>query len=92
MWSDNLIEMFDLKNKALEALIEDKIITREAENIGLDITEKEIREYYEENKQAFASKGSVHTRHILRTVAADAKRLVPGHGFGLYCENSQKVQ
>jgi len=38
-----------------------------------EIPEKEIREYYEENKQAFASPGSVHVRHILRTVAADAK-------------------
>jgi peptidyl-prolyl cis-trans isomerase D len=44
MWSDNLIETFDLKNRALESLIENKIIAREAENIGLDITDKEIRE------------------------------------------------
>jgi peptidyl-prolyl cis-trans isomerase D len=44
MWSDNLIEMFDLKNRALESLIENKIIAREAEKIGLDITDKEIRE------------------------------------------------
>jgi peptidyl-prolyl cis-trans isomerase D len=44
MWSDNLIEMFDLKNRALEGLIENKIIASEADKIGLDITEKEIRE------------------------------------------------
>jgi len=44
MWSDNLIEVFDLKNRALEGLIENKIIAREADKIGLDITEKEIRE------------------------------------------------
>ena len=44
MWSDNLIDMFDLKNRALEGLIENKIIAGEAEKIGLDITDKEIRE------------------------------------------------
>ena len=44
MWSDNLIEVFDLKNRALEGLIENKIIASEADKIGLDITEKEIRE------------------------------------------------
>jgi len=38
-----------------------------------DVPEKEIRQYYEENKQAFASRGLFHARHILRTVAADAK-------------------
>jgi len=37
-----------------------------------EIPETEIRDYYEENKQAFASRGYVHTRHILCTVAADA--------------------
>jgi peptidyl-prolyl cis-trans isomerase C len=37
-----------------------------------EVPEKEIREYYDENKQAFASMGSYRARHILRTVAADA--------------------
>ena len=36
------------------------------------VPEEEIREYYEKNKQAFASKGSYRARHILRTVPADA--------------------
>ena len=44
MWSDNLIEFFDIKNQALEDLIEKKIISREAEKRGLGITEKEIRD------------------------------------------------
>jgi peptidyl-prolyl cis-trans isomerase D len=44
MWSDSLIEAFDLKNRALESLIEEKIISREAEKTGLDVTEKEIRD------------------------------------------------
>jgi len=38
-----------------------------------DIPEAEIRDYYEENKQGFASRGSFRARHILRTVASDAK-------------------
>ncbi|UCF78701.1 MAG: peptidylprolyl isomerase [Candidatus Eiseniibacteriota bacterium] len=37
-----------------------------------EIPEAEIREFYEENKQGFASRGYVHARHILRTVAPDA--------------------
>ena len=44
MWNDNLIKAFDLKNKALEALIEQKIIIQEAERIGLMVTDNEIRE------------------------------------------------
>jgi peptidyl-prolyl cis-trans isomerase D len=44
MWSDSLIEAFDLKSRALESLIEEKIIRREAEKTGLDVTEKEIRD------------------------------------------------
>ena len=38
-----------------------------------EIPESDIREYYEEIKQSLASKGSIRTRHILRTVAADAE-------------------
>lgn len=37
------------------------------------IPETEIRKYYDENKQAFASRGYVHARHILRTVGENAK-------------------
>ena len=44
VWSDNLIEAFDLKNRALEALINEKIISQEAKRIGLDVTDKEIQE------------------------------------------------
>ncbi|MFC1534895.1 SurA N-terminal domain-containing protein [Thermodesulfobacteriota bacterium] len=44
MWSENLIEVFDLKNRALEDLIDKKIISQEARKIGLDITDKEIQD------------------------------------------------
>ncbi|MBN2061831.1 MAG: SurA N-terminal domain-containing protein [Deltaproteobacteria bacterium] len=43
VWSDNLIKVFDLKNRALEGLIEERILSQEAKRIGLDVTEEEIR-------------------------------------------------
>ncbi len=44
IWSDNLIKVFDLKNRTLEDLIDQKIISQEARKIGLDITDKEIQD------------------------------------------------
>ena len=44
VWNDNLIQVFDLKNRALEGLINQKIISQEAKRIGLDVTDKEIQE------------------------------------------------
>jgi len=44
VWNDNLIKVFDLKNRALEELIDKKIISQEARRIGMDITEKEIQD------------------------------------------------
>jgi len=44
VWSDNLIKVFDLKNKALENLINQKLLSQEAKRIGLDVTEKEIQD------------------------------------------------
>ncbi len=43
VWSENLIEVFDLRNRALETLINGKLVSQEAKRIGLDITEKEIQ-------------------------------------------------
>ncbi len=43
VWSENLIEAFDLRNRALEDLINEKLVSQEARRIGLDITEKEIQ-------------------------------------------------
>jgi len=43
VWSDKLIKAFDLENRALEGLIEKRIISQEARRIGLDITDKEIQ-------------------------------------------------
>ena len=44
MWSDNLVKVFDLKNRALDALINQKLVSQEAKKIGLDVTEKEVQD------------------------------------------------
>ncbi len=43
MWSDSLIEMFDLKTRALQGLIDEKLLSQEARRIGLTVTEEEVR-------------------------------------------------
>ena len=43
VWSENLVEVFDLKNKALQDLINQKLVSQEARRIGLDVTEEEIQ-------------------------------------------------
>jgi peptidyl-prolyl cis-trans isomerase D len=43
-WNENLIKVFDLKNRALESIINQKLISQEAKRIGLGVTKKEIQE------------------------------------------------
>ncbi|MDM7919636.1 MAG: SurA N-terminal domain-containing protein, partial [Methanosarcina sp.] len=43
-WNDKLIEAYDLKNRVLEGLINQKIIAQEAEKLGLTVTKAEIQE------------------------------------------------
>jgi len=43
IWNDNLIKVFDLKNRALESLINKKLISKEAKKLGLDVTETEVQ-------------------------------------------------
>jgi len=43
MWSDSLIEVFDLKKRALQGLIDEKLLSQEARRIGLRVTEDEVR-------------------------------------------------
>ncbi len=43
-WNDKLVEAFDLKNRALEGLIEQKLISQEAEKLGLTVTKSEIQQ------------------------------------------------
>ena len=44
VWNESLIEMFQLKEMALEELINKKIISQEARRIGMDVTEQEIQD------------------------------------------------
>lgn len=44
VWDDNLIKVFDLKNRALDNLINQKLISQEARRLGLEVTESEIQE------------------------------------------------
>jgi peptidyl-prolyl cis-trans isomerase D len=41
-WSDNLIGVFQLKRKALNSLINKRLISQEAERLGLGITDEEV--------------------------------------------------
>ena len=41
VWNDNLIEVFDLKNRVLDNLINQKLISQEARRLGLMVTESE---------------------------------------------------
>jgi peptidyl-prolyl cis-trans isomerase D len=43
-WSDNLIEVFQIKQRALDRLIDKRLISQEAAKLGLKITDKEIEE------------------------------------------------
>jgi len=43
-WSDNLIKVFNIKNRALNSLIEQKLISQEARRLGLDVTDEEIQD------------------------------------------------
>jgi len=43
LWSENLIEVFDLKNRALQQLIDEKLLSHEAQRVGLGVTEDEIQ-------------------------------------------------
>lgn len=42
-WNDNLIKVLDLKNRALQNLINRKLISQEAEKLGFQVTRAEIQ-------------------------------------------------
>ena len=44
MWNENLIKVFDLKNRAMQTLVNQKLVSQEAKRIGLDVTEKEVQD------------------------------------------------
>ncbi len=43
MWNDNMIKVFNLKKRALESLITQRLMSQAAKELGLDVTEEEIR-------------------------------------------------
>ena len=43
---------------------------------GIKISDKELRDYYNKNKQEFMQKESVHARHILVKSEAEAKKII----------------
>ena len=43
-WNDSMIKALDLQNRTLENLINQKLISQEAERLGLDVTEREIQD------------------------------------------------
>ena len=43
MWNDNMIKMFNLKNRALESLITQRLMSQAARELGLDVTEEEVQ-------------------------------------------------
>jgi len=43
-WNDKLIEVFDLKRRALDNLIDQRLISQEAKRLGLRVTEDEVKQ------------------------------------------------
>jgi peptidyl-prolyl cis-trans isomerase D len=43
LWNDNLVRLFNLKERALERLIYQKLMTQEAKKLGLGVTHEEIQ-------------------------------------------------
>ena len=43
MWNDNMIKIFNLKKRALESLITQRLMSQAASELGLDVTEAEIQ-------------------------------------------------
>jgi peptidyl-prolyl cis-trans isomerase D len=41
-WNENLIEVFQIKQRALESLINKRLVSQEAERLGLGITDEEV--------------------------------------------------
>ena len=44
LWNDALIKAFNVRGRALDRLISQKLVSQEARNIGMDVTEKEIQD------------------------------------------------
>lgn len=54
--NENIIKSFDLKTTTLNSLLQQKVVSQEVERIGLDITDKEVRDIISQN-EAFQTNG-----------------------------------
>jgi len=43
MWNDNMIKIFNLKKRALDSLITQRLLSQAAKELGLEVTEEEIQ-------------------------------------------------
>ena len=42
-WNDNMVKMFNVKQRALESLINRRLMTQAAKRLGIDVTESECQ-------------------------------------------------
>jgi len=56
VWSDSLVKAFNVKNRALESLINQKVVSQEAKRIGFEVTKKEVQDQIVA-QPAFQSRG-----------------------------------
>ena len=74
MWNEELAKMLDIENRALDSLINQVLISREAEELGLFITEDEIRQAIL-NIEAFKTDGRFDNRKYMALL--NAQKMTP---------------
>ncbi|MCF8127768.1 MAG: SurA N-terminal domain-containing protein [Deltaproteobacteria bacterium] len=70
MWNDNLIKVFNLKNRALESLITQRLMSQAARELGLDVTEEEVQNAIM-NYPAFQINGHFDMRRYQNLLSAN---------------------
>jgi peptidyl-prolyl cis-trans isomerase D len=70
MWNDNLIKAFNLKNRALESLITQRLMSQAAREMGLDVTEEEVQNAIM-NYPAFQINGHFDMRRYQNLLSAN---------------------
>ncbi len=70
MWNDNLIKVFNLKKRALESLITQRLMSQAAKDLGLDVTEEEVQKAIM-NYPAFQVNGRFDMRRYQNLLSAN---------------------
>lgn len=70
MWNDNLIKIFNLKKRALESLITQRLMSQAATELGLAVTEEEIQKAIM-NYPAFQINGQFDMRRYQALLSAN---------------------